>query len=48
MINEERKKELYDLWLTETEEEAKTNEWFNSLTDEEKALVSQWDEKFPL
>ncbi len=45
-MNEERKEELYNLWLSESDGE--DEEWRETLTPEELALVSQWDDKFPL
>ena len=42
IISKERETELYELWLSETNEEW-TQEWRNELTSAEKKLVENWD-----
>lgn len=43
-MTNERKEQLLDLWIDETNEEW-TQEWREELTPEEAALVKKWDEK---
>lgn len=45
MISEDRKNEIYDSWLAETND-PETEEWRDDLTAEEAALVDGWDEGF--
>lgn len=47
MIDKERQEELYNNWLNETQDE-EGQDWRQELTQEEKEMVLQWDEKFPL
>lgn len=47
MVSKERQEELYNNWLNETQDE-EAQDWRQELTQEEKDLLTQWDEKFPL
>ena len=47
MLSKERQEELYNNWLNETQDE-EGQDWRQDLTQEEKDLLTQWDEKFPL
>ena len=47
MIDKERQEELYNNWLNETQDE-EGQDWRQELTQEEKEMVLQWDEKSPL
>lgn len=47
MIDKERQEELYNNWLNETQDE-EGQDWRQELTQEEKEMVLQWDDKFPL
>lgn len=47
MIDKERQEELYNNWLNETQDD-EGEDWRQELTPEEKEMVLQWDEKFPL
>ena len=47
MIDKERQEELYNNWLNETQDDD-GQDWRQELTQEEKDLLTQWDEKFPL
>lgn len=47
MIDKERQEELYNNWLDETQDD-EGEDWRQELTEEERELISQWDEKFPL
>ena len=47
MVSKERQKELYNNWLNETQDDD-GQDWRQELTQEEKDLLTQWDEKFPL
>ena len=47
MIDKERQEELYNIWLNETQDE-EGQDWRQELTQEEKEMVLQWDDKFPL
>lgn len=40
----ERMRQMMDLWLNETSEE--DEDWREDLTEEEEALVEEWDERF--
>ncbi len=45
MVSMERKMELQDLWGNETNEDW-TQEWRDDLSEEELALVDQWDKQY--
>lgn len=45
MITIDRKIEMYDSWLAETND-PESEEWRADLTEEEAALVDTWDEEF--
>lgn len=45
MITEDRKAEMYEMFLSETNE-PDSEEWREDLTEEEIALVDAWDEAF--
>ena len=47
MVSKERQEELYNNWLNETQDD-EAQDWRQELTQEEKYLLTQWDEKFPL
>lgn len=43
-MTDERKQQLYDLW--ENEVTAEDEEWRDDLTEEEAAMVEEWDNQY--